>query len=363
MKRCGLNGRFILLEATNIAASRWINLVHKESFMWSLRRKDRGFTLVELLVVIAIIGILIALLLPAIQAAREAARRAECSNHLKQLAMAVHTFESMNRVLPYNRYSDPAYQVLGWNYWGTFNEEGKNWSWLASILPYVENLPLYKQLKIPKNRLKDSQMIDTSISLFFCPTDVTIMNHSPFTETTRYMNSISVGLTNYKGCFGANWCWGDWVNPVTPPLRNSPAPDYCESWRDGDGIMGIMAWVKPLKWKDVQDGSSNTLLAGEQIWNQVRSTTPMGYGLGFSWAHSAETVACASMPPNAGRPDGSGYAENDWKNLNGFRSRHPGGVQFIFADASAHFITDSIDLPVYRALGTIAGKEKVHFSE
>src|SRR6185312_16882698 len=103
-------------------------------------------TLVELLVVIAIIGILVALLLPAVQAARESARRSQCTNNLKQLGLGFLNFESSMKIVPFNRYSDYAYP----NAWGTSTgPQTKAWSWIASILPYVEYNDLYAAAGVP----------------------------------------------------------------------------------------------------------------------------------------------------------------------------------------------------------------------
>ncbi len=97
----------------------------------------RGFTLVELLVVIAIIGILVGLLLPAVQAAREAARRMSCSNNLKQMGLALHNYESTFRKLPPGAYG--ASQLRG----EPSGEDDDGFGWMVSILPYIEQQPLY----------------------------------------------------------------------------------------------------------------------------------------------------------------------------------------------------------------------------
>src|SRR5437879_1352163 len=99
----------------------------------------RGFTLVELLVVIAIIGVLVALLLPAVQAARESARRMQCSNNLKQLALAAHNFHDVEQRLPYNT----QYQG-GWDW--NYQQNQRSWSCLARMLPYIEQGNLKEQL-------------------------------------------------------------------------------------------------------------------------------------------------------------------------------------------------------------------------
>src|SRR5437764_5028454 len=99
------------------------------------RRRARGFTLIELLVVMAIIAVLVSLLLPAVQQAREAARRTSCKNNLKQLALAVHNFHSAKDKFP----PDTMY---------TYDPTGPNWSWLAHILPYIDQQNLFELAKI-----------------------------------------------------------------------------------------------------------------------------------------------------------------------------------------------------------------------
>ncbi len=87
------------------------------------------------------------------------------------------------------------------------------------------------------------------------------------------------------------------------------------------------------------------------------------WGLGYAWAHTIEAVATAAVPPNATHADGTPYEDGDFEGQNGFRSKHPYGVQFAFADGSVHFISDRIQLGVYRALATVNGREKVYFKD
>ncbi len=306
-----------------------------------------AFTLIELLVVIAIIAILIALLLPAVQQAREAARRAQCKNHLKQLALAVHNYEATYTYLPINRYGDYGYSSV-WNY--AF-EDSNSWSWLATILPYIDQAPLYNAADIPNVRLKDSPQLATSVPIFNCPSDM-LYGNAIRNELSHYLRTNPrVGMTNYKGVQGANFCWGDWANPGTNGRG-------CEPWENGDGAFYPLNWVRPLAWRNFTDGTSNTIIIGEQEFNPGDPGNGQ-YGLGYAWAHSVEACAIAALPINARRPNGVSYAPGDWQGRNGFRSRHVGGAQFALADGGARFLSENMALGIYRALATVGGDETV----
>src|SRR5262245_22455755 len=188
-------------------------------------RRRTAFTLIELLVVIAIIAILIGLLVPAVQKVREAAARAQCQSHLKQLGLAVHNYHDSYKKIPTGRYGDyDAPSAFG----GPF-ENSMSWSWLADILPYIEQGNVYRQGNIPAARLDQSPATAATIPVFLCPSDQ-LGGLSPYPERSHYLRTaVPVGLTNYKGVQGANYCWGPWANPGT-------AGNPCEPWWKGDGI-------------------------------------------------------------------------------------------------------------------------------
>jgi prepilin-type N-terminal cleavage/methylation domain-containing protein/prepilin-type processing-associated H-X9-DG protein len=315
--------------------------------------KRRAFTLIELLVVIAIIGVLIGLLLAGVQKARESAARIQCANNLKQIALAVHTYHDANGLLPINQYGD--YDV-GWN--GTYNgpfENSYSWGWLSALLPYLEQDNVYNDGQIPNLPLNASNATGLKVNAFLCPGDVAY-TLGPQPETTHYMRTgLLVGLTNYKGVQGSNWCWGDYANPGT---NGTP----CEGFDRGDGIFYPMDWERPKRLLDILDGCSNTLMIGEDVWSKDIATqgfTDVIYGGGFAWAHPVESTLTCAIPPNAKQADGTPYPASDWTNVHGFKSQHQGGVQFAYADGSVRFIRDTIPLGTYRALGTMAGGEAV----
>jgi prepilin-type N-terminal cleavage/methylation domain-containing protein len=192
----------------------------------------RGFTLIELLVVIAIIAILIGLLLPAVQKAREAASRTQCANNLKQLALAVHDYLSANGKFP----PDSIY---------SYDPAGPNWSWLAHILPEIEQGNLYNQANIvgsPPNNIDQSlPQIATRVKTFLCPSDPDAFNGpvshpSNFDMLDPVLGPLTYEVTCYRASIGSNWgggppgsalWWGtdpQWCNP--DPNNPNPATTY-----------------------------------------------------------------------------------------------------------------------------------------
>lgn len=305
--------------------------------------------MVELLVVIAIVAILVVMLLPAINSARNEARRVQCVNNLRQLGLGVLTHQSATRKFPFNRYGD----YDDWTTYGGYDEKSRSWSWLASILPFIEETELYEQGRIPDKSLKDApEVIATNVGLFFCPSDE-LRDHSPLDVNTHYLKGVRTALTNYKGVQGTNFAWGDWASPGA---NGEPDP-----WWKGDGMFYAMSWQRRIDERAVKDGLSKTMLIGEDVWNPVRANCDSPcYGFGFSWAHSVEAVANANTPPNNQfKPGGGLYDDDDWQNMNGFRSTHFGGTQFCFGDGHVQFMRDDIALGVYRALATINGREGI----
>src|SRR5262249_46371735 len=153
-------------------------------------------------------------------------------------------------------------------------------------------------------------------------------------------------LSNYKGVTGSNFCWGPWANPGTNG-------NDCEPWWHGDGIIFPMVWQRPKRLTDVVDGTSSTFMIGEDIW-QPENPGPNKYGLGCGWAHAVHVARPCAIPPNPTLPGGGDVPPTaNYDMLMGFRSRHTNGVQFACVDGSVHFVSDTIPLGLYRALGTI----------
>lgn len=303
-----------------------------------LRRSCRAFTLIELLVVIAIISVLIGLLLPAVQKVREAANRLSCRNNLKQLALAVHTFHDANERFPPGRYGAP----FG------IGADSKAWSWLALLLPFMEQGNTYAQGGIPEATLRQSATRDLQIKSFLCPSD-TAISVGARTDAGN-LSGLRVGQTNYKGVSGSGW--GDDLTGIGPffntDWRNRGANGSFDGLAQGDGLLYRSDTNRRLRLTDVQDGTSNTLLVGEDIPEK---------NVWCSWPYANNAYGTCAIPPNVRRADGTEYNPSDWQNTWSFRSRHPGGLQFAMADGSVHFVQNAISLLIYRALATANGGE------
>ena len=283
-----------------------------------------GFTLVELLVVIAIIGILIALLLPAVQAAREAARRSQCTNNLKQLGIALHNYHDTHKALP-----------PGWlrKYQGTTLINTSCWGWGAFILPYVEQQALFDTIEPGQGTFRDSvtdatklAAMKTELKAFRCPSDVQgVVNPS------RTVNSQQLTISNYVG------------NNTSDTISQSDNPDKS----------GLFVEDKALRFGDILDGTSNTVALGERGWQYRRSDGKRKLSAAAlifgtidrnNGERLGDLIGCGCYKLNLDgtvQPDdGQANANRGWMS---YSSRHPGGANFVLADGSVRFISETID--------------------
>jgi prepilin-type N-terminal cleavage/methylation domain-containing protein len=341
-----------------------------------------AFTLVELLVVIAIIGILVALLLPAIQAAREAARRAQCQNHLKNLALACLNYESAKKHLPPGFVSQPSLIEA--------------WAWSTFILPYIEEQGIYDklspsetfQMPVDANRKTNRNLSDlmlyarnngglsstelaplqTPIPVFRCASDGT-PPLIPINPTNCTGTGGCTGVDTPKNpppCYQGGDTWERHFNGQnTPPGFQPSTSNYVGSKGMIDGASpgtgsgtagdpwvpnpvtsknnGVFYANSNIGTKNITDGTSNTFMIGERdrrclaaTWIGVRN--PPGDDLWSSnWA-----LGHARDKPNSSCTGAPANSDGDNMCTEGFSSPHPGGVFFAFCDASVHFISDDI---------------------
>lgn len=312
-----------------------------------------GFTLVELLVVIAIIGVLVALLLPAVQAAREAARRSQCSNNLKQIALALQNYESAKRMLPPGRLgcdgSGPA------NLCGTQTDAQRSgMSGFVLLLPYLEGnalfalydpaVPVWPRTSVwwtPNNL----QLIAARPGVMICPTD----ESEPYSENTL----IDPGASVYRIPADAKAAVGSYAF-VTGSIgtANAQKPNG-EPGEPKFNNTGLFYYAVTHKFAQCIDGLSNTMVVGEVIDGHTQNSSNI-------WTRAARFMdgQRATDNPLNTRPGDPVASTQYGLRVNGaFASRHPAGCQFAFGDGRVQFLTETISPDLYMALSTREGDE------
>lgn len=315
--------------------------------MDTIRR--RAFTLAELLVIIAILATLLALLMPAVQKVREAANRAQCRNHLRQVCLAVHQYETTHKRLPHGTVG-PFKPVAGQPNYG-WGPDSYGWSWQARLLPFIDETNLYEEGGIPNKTLRASGICDRRIPLFLCPSD-DAWYAGPRLDAGN-LTDFPVAHTNYKGVSGSNWGDDKGEGHVfNLPFRNKGTNNSYDGLIEADGAMFRADGLYRLRLSHILDGLSNTFLLGE---DQPRKNP------WCSWPYANNAYGTCAIPPNFDRP--AGASPLGWYYTWSFRSAHPGGVHFALADGAVRWIGNDIDLSLYRALATIRGAERAAVPE
>jgi prepilin-type N-terminal cleavage/methylation domain-containing protein len=324
------------------------------------RQRNRGFTLVELLVVIAIIGILIALLLPAVQAAREAARRMQCSNNMKQIALALHNYHDVHKTFPPR------------GFFGAANTGPPNLpyhhTWIGAILPFIEQQPLYDRVNrsLP---VWGQPIVGSSVPAIHCPSDST----APASPAQSY----NIEWTNYA--VPTAWDWNlrkyRMVNTWDGAPRNNCRSD------------GIFMSDTTTNMADIKDGTSNTMIVAEVSYAGWTGGTPYRNGSGrprtdfhpraafVAWDAGGyvcdQSQTYAPLAPYQ-KYDGTGYGcsyiggnlaywapsfllhwgfKVEWTSAGGM---HPSMMIIGLADGSVRNLSDSTAPPVYFCLSAMA---------
>ncbi|QDT45593.1 putative major pilin subunit [Gimesia alba] len=310
--------------------------------------RKRGFTLIELLVVIAIIAILIALLLPAVQQAREAARRSTCKNHMKQIGLAMHNYHDTFSRFPIGEQS-PYYRA----------------NWRAPILPYLDQAPAYNQMNFDVSTTTggfasqnsggsygygtgagSNEVLKTlRVPVYNCPSSP----HS-ITSNDNGMNNYDQGQTmDYVGIAGATPAPGAQTGVCSATGAGYGNGTYCNN--------GLLAPNDCFRMRDVKDGTSNTIIVGEQSgqvngkdsrsnyyggWSGIGTGSKVpSLGSGSNWGSGTTTVMYSinsfwdtTAGDEAFRPYGANTV---------LGSYHTGGTHVLLTDGAVRFVSENID--------------------
>jgi len=288
-----------------------------------------AFTLVELLVVIAIIGVLVALLLPAVQSAREAARRLQCQNHLKQIGLALHNYESMHKKFPpgiVQQQADPQFMV-GATATNTVNDT-ESWAWGAFLLPFIEQNTLYEQAGIGSGQLLEKHVAEAStpIPTYRCPSD----GRAPKVRQSVGF-TIRFGpwaLSHYKANCGHQGCG---ISGSDGIFWRSNAP--------GEG-----GTPSDIGFRQIEDGTSNTIAVGEICWIRVAGGVQLRHQAAV-WAGCVQGQQgnCVDDVLATGRAAINHLTNNADQLAESYSSLHSGGgAGFVFCDGSVRFLSQNI---------------------
>ena len=291
-------------------------------------RLRSGFTLIELLVVIAIIAVLIALLLPAVQSAREAARRAQCTNNLKQLGLAVANYESAYGIYPATSYSG----LQKWQY------QFPNFSVFVFLTQFLEQGAVYNATNFNLSNFEPDNITIAGIQIaaLHCPSD-------PWDPTVISFATPNASFVEHVKALPP----GNWMQQFTSYGGNQGT--FPGTWQQSFGAAefaqynGVIYNDSAVRIAGITDGTSNTFLFGERAQSLFKKNDPAFQNSDGSWNshHWFDTMVTTYFPPNVSTSSSSiqiigGIIASDSEGL------HPGGVNWCMCDGSVRFIKNAV---------------------
>jgi len=277
------------------------------------RGRSSGFTVLEFLIVTGIVVVVTTLLLPAVQEARMQARESQCRNNLKMLALAMHNYHDVHATFP-----------PGWVRHTPEAQSKSGFGWHVFLLPYVEEYRFYDQIgngmRVPYDESAfdqvDRELLKAEFSQFRCPSDPTLGTNSMRGDwgTSNYSGNFGSIAPPRPGSLSASVFWPGAA--PTPSLRSRPPR-----------ATGLFGWNSSIRFRDILDGTSNTIMLGERsvssaagIWPGVRSN---------STESDQVTDTAFGHEPNA--------------HVDAFSSRHRGGVHIAFSDGAVVLLNENVD--------------------
>jgi prepilin-type N-terminal cleavage/methylation domain-containing protein/prepilin-type processing-associated H-X9-DG protein len=337
------------------------------------RRGSNGFTLIELLVVISIIAVLIALLLPAVQSAREAARRAQCTNNLKQISLALQNYHDANKAFPPGYVSSVDPTVTDPCDQDAENSKsvdlGSGWAWGSMILAQMEQPALFNSINFSLSVAfaANNTCSTTTVNTYLCPSDsgpalVPVLKDPPDPANPGSYKGTAIADTVARGNYVGMWGLGE--------ICGGSGPKDLPNVGSIGTPAGMFTRNSQTSFADVIDGTSQTIAIGERSHNlsyvtwTARSiggwlgkTSPIEGGTD-QFNPSPEECWTQVLGP-AGLEDGPRTPNAPMAHVEDYWSRHPGGINVLFVDGSVHFIKQSISPGPWRALATRAGQEMI----